>query len=52
MCDADPGSKACKKVAESDKKFGEAQKELDKGKPNKAIKKYKDAWKKAQEAIK
>ena len=56
ICEADPFSEACTKaddkIADAAKKLVEAQKEWDKGDPEKAIGKCKDAWKKAREAIK
>ncbi len=45
-------TRAARHAIRSPSLIGEAQKELDKAKPNKAIKKYKDAWKKAHEAVK
>lgn len=56
VCSTDSFGKACqettKKLAESDNKLVEAQTALDNGDPKTAIRKYKDAWKKARDAIK
>jgi hypothetical protein len=56
VCSSDSFGKACqkttKKLAESDNKLVEAQTALDNGDPKTAIGKYKDAWKKARDAIK
>ncbi len=55
VCAADPSSEACSKangkIGEADKKFAEAQKELDNGNPDVAVLRYKQAWKKSIAAI-
>ena len=48
--DAKTAKKVTKEIEKAEKDLAKAQDELDKGKPDKAIDKYKKAWKHAQHA--